>query len=521
MDNRKWLAAADAAAPAVPAVPSAGFPRDTGAPTLPGAFWYHSIGEELRAVIAAGGLTPDTASLTQLRDAILALIGGTSKAIVLDAQTFSGGVANGNAVRWNAAGPYWVKAVADGTTNDLSVGFADVTNSKVYMFGLAAGLFAGLTPGARYYLDAATAGQITTVKPADAVYVGIARSATDLFADFDVIAQVSGAQGQCRLTKSGANLLLSPFGGNLLTVGGVNCTVPDAGVTLAQTGQTEFAITNRQIAANVATLTHAALAAAIPVGTVLLVRDVGGVEAYRGAKVVTASSTVSTSYAAVAANEASTADTSGRVLPVQFIYAVAAAGVITSLEASYTGHSTDTTAGNKGVEIKTGDTTRTLVGMAANVGNAWVDTDAMRLVSSWFNRLNKAGRNTFTADRSTTATGGFVEVNSEIRISALSWAGESVNVMGSGVVAHSVLDNGATTGIGMDGSLTAQSGNSAGYAYANGVVMSHAVTMARQDLTEGAHVFTVLGQVVNSGTATWGTFGTGSARFGLNLNTRG
>lgn len=214
MDNRKWLAAADAAAPVVPAVPSAGYPRDTGAPTLPGAFWYHSIGEELRAVIAAGGLIPATASLTQLRDAILTLIGGTSKAIVLDAQAFSGGVANGDAVRWNAAGPNWVKAIADGTVNDLSVGIADVTNSKVFMFGLTTGLFAGLTAGARYYLSSVTAGAITTVAPLDAVYVGIARSATELFADFDVAPVASS--GAPPGWKSG--LTLSNNGGTQLDI---------------------------------------------------------------------------------------------------------------------------------------------------------------------------------------------------------------------------------------------------------------------------------------------------------------
>lgn len=38
--------------------------------------------------------------------------------------------------------------------------------------------------------------------------------------------------GQCRLTKSGANLLLSPYDGNLLTIAGVAYEIPDAGVTL-------------------------------------------------------------------------------------------------------------------------------------------------------------------------------------------------------------------------------------------------------------------------------------------------
>src|SRR5262245_22315740 len=41
--------------------------------------------------------------------------------------------------------------------------------------------------------------------------------------------------GQCQLTKSSANLLLLPKDGNLLTINGVACVVPDAGITLAPT----------------------------------------------------------------------------------------------------------------------------------------------------------------------------------------------------------------------------------------------------------------------------------------------
>ena len=46
---------------------------------------------------------------------------------------------------------------------------------------------------------------------------------------------VVAAHGQCRLALDGSNLRLSPFNGNLLTIGGVNYAVPDAGVALAPT----------------------------------------------------------------------------------------------------------------------------------------------------------------------------------------------------------------------------------------------------------------------------------------------
>lgn len=54
----------------------------------------------------------------------------------------------------------------------------------------------------------------------------------------DATAQASAAalHGQCRLTKSGANLLLSPLNGNKLIINGTAQAVPSAGVTLAPTG---------------------------------------------------------------------------------------------------------------------------------------------------------------------------------------------------------------------------------------------------------------------------------------------
>lgn len=58
--------------------PSAGgFPtagsRFSGVPaTVPGAYWFHSVTEEIRNVITGFGLTPDASDLTQLYQAIMA-----------------------------------------------------------------------------------------------------------------------------------------------------------------------------------------------------------------------------------------------------------------------------------------------------------------------------------------------------------------------------------------------------------------------------------------------------------------
>ncbi|HEU4708295.1 MAG TPA: hypothetical protein VFS17_03190 [Methylophilaceae bacterium] len=81
MDNRKWQAAASASAPDPEASPDVGYPTD-GDPssavpaTIPGAYWFHQIGEEIRKVIADAGLTPSDADLTQLKQAIQRMIDG-------------------------------------------------------------------------------------------------------------------------------------------------------------------------------------------------------------------------------------------------------------------------------------------------------------------------------------------------------------------------------------------------------------------------------------------------------------
>lgn len=75
MDNRKFQAAAIATPPAAEASPSTGYPTDgnpgSGVPaTVPGAAWFHQIGEELRAVLVAAGITPSATDLTQLLAAL-------------------------------------------------------------------------------------------------------------------------------------------------------------------------------------------------------------------------------------------------------------------------------------------------------------------------------------------------------------------------------------------------------------------------------------------------------------------
>src|SRR5690348_7737883 len=69
-----------------------------------------------------------------------------------------------------------------------------------------------------------------------------------------------------------------------------------------------------------------------------------------------------------------------------YVYVYNNAGTLT-LELSTTGHAMDTTSGNEGVEIKSGDNSRSLVGMIrTNASSQFQDGASFRGVLSWFNR---------------------------------------------------------------------------------------------------------------------------------------
>lgn len=179
---------------------------------------------------------------------------------------------------------------------------------------------------------------------------------------------------QCRLTKSGANVLLSPFQGNRLFVGGANRVIPSAGVTLAPPATT---------------------------------------------------------------------------LTLYYIYAFMSAGVLT-LEASATGYSIDTTWGHA---YKTGDATRTLVGMARTVTNAWVDTVTQRFVIGYFNRrpisLQGASVNP------TGITTSDVERTSAGRCEFLTFADAGVRIGSNGYMSDATFGSSAFAALAIDGAKVA------------------------------------------------------------------
>lgn len=122
---------------------------------------------------------------------------------------------------------------------------------------------------------------------------------------------------------------------------------------------------------------------------------------------------------------------------VYYVYAYMNAGSM-ALELSVGGHSQHT----NGVEIKTGDASRTLVGMIRTNGSTpgqFVDDATNINVLSWFNRRRKVGRSKFTANRTSVGDPSpFGEVNTEIRVNFLTW--------GDAVVRQSINGGWTTTG---------------------------------------------------------------------------
>lgn len=133
-----------------------------------------------------------------------------------------------------------------------------------------------------------------------------------------------------------------------------------------------------------------------------------------------------------------------------FVYAFDSAGV-TTLEISATGHVTDATFG---VEVKSGDATRTLVGMIRTGAGAPGVFQASPLTISWFNRKLTTQSAFFTANRST-GSQTFVELNAEIENNFVTWADSDVLITASGGCAVGVGGTGSIT-IGIDSTTVAQ-----------------------------------------------------------------
>lgn len=182
-----------------------------------------------------------------------------------------------------------------------------------------------------------------------------------------------------------------------------------------------------------------------------------------------------------------------------FIYAFMVGATMT-LEASTTGHATDSTTG---VEIKSGNSTRTLVGMARPVtGPVWVDSEIQRFVISWFNRRTIVSR-VITDDSviptTTSTVVPEIELSTDYRVEFLSWDDEMPNIVVAGIMWNDTSDKWYRGLASLDALPVA--GTSHENALINNATIIASVG-SPTSLTEGYHYATLL-VAVQGGTASY------------------
>lgn len=263
---------------------------------------------------------------------------------------------------------------------------------------------------------------VTVVNDSGVLDSGLSVVAYGVISAQSTSAPAIGNFGQCRLQKSGANLVLSRYQGNLLTINGVAQTIPAAGVSLAP----GVAVANT----------------------------------------------------------------------LYYIYAYMSTGVMT-LEFSTTGHSTDATTG---VEIKTGDATRTLVGMARpTAGPVWVDSATQRFVISWFNR-RRVNMYLQSSGALSTALG---TPQSLLSLTFLAWNDENLLFGTNGTQSNNTINSVNGNSLGVD-STSAAFVPSNRQAFAANAAMAAVASYSLGALSEGFHTVNALGWVVSGGgTASW------------------
>jgi hypothetical protein len=319
-----------------------------------------------------------------------------------------------------------------------------------------------------------------------------------------VNASRSNPHGGCVLEYTNSTTItLRPMEDGYLRVNGVAKRVPVGGVTATSTGkQIPLTTTNRVVSGSVATVTLAAAHSFVVGQRINVTPDIGKVE-LQGPQVITAVTSTTISYAVGIASSASAADTASTVRGVWYVYAYdnAGAGTIDTLELSPTGHSTDAF----GVETKTGDTSRVLVGMVAIDKSAgapvFSNTDTRPWVRSYFNRSTSPSLMSFSGDTITGA--GLNDVWTEIgtRLEPLLWAGETIRADVTGRYFASApaalqvtwqFDN--WNGVETPGSNTTAQVASSNYNFAKAII--------KKGLSEGMHTLSVVG-FKSSGTGTY------------------
>ena len=187
-----------------------------------------------------------------------------------------------------------------------------------------------------------------------------------------------------------------------------------------------------------------------------------------------------------------------------YIYAYMNSGVMT-LDMSTTGHSAHTS----GVRIKTGDSTRTLVGMIyANASAQFDDSITARHTASWFNRRSVGAVRSRTAQTNFTNVGALQEIAAADRVSFLCWGDESTSILAAGQSLTGNATNSVSVQSYVDGapygnlSSIYEPVNNGGLSFTSGSNFS----ISGSALIEGRHEAQVFGSIASSGSAGAVTF---------------
>jgi hypothetical protein len=155
-----------------------------------------------------------------------------------------------------------------------------------------------------------------------------------------------------------------------------------------------------------------------------------------------------------------------------------------------------------GLAHKTGDVTRTLVGMARpGAGPAWVSSEKRRFVLSYFHPIAQAATSFLSAPRFISSGAG-VEVHPELRSEFLCWGQVATVVSLTGMMISGTAGVTVNSYLSLDGVVTLLGGHAITFAAAN-TYTNIATTIART-LAEGYHFVTLAAVIANPpGSAGW------------------
>lgn len=184
----------------------------------------------------------------------------------------------------------------------------------------------------------------------------------------------------------------------------------------------------------------------------------------------------------------SLANTGLTAATLYYVYAYMNGATLT-LEAATTTHTADTTYGH---EIKSGDATRTLVGMAYTASGSpgtFADSTTQRFVASWFNRQGKTLEASISGVASTATT---ATANAALTLQYLTWSDEAVQANVLGTNTNSTVGSYSQTQLTIDGTAV---GTAAAYqvstaGYFGGVGLSRSSTVSEGLHSAGVALFT-------------------------------